>query len=312
MAVITISRTCGSLGDELASYLASKLSCGLITREYALEHFFDNDASDIRSKLEESPKFFLKTIDDSGMTYRDRLIEELVDIAEESQNVVVLGMGGCAVFGSRQDAVNIKIIASQKIRTGRIARQYNVGEEEAENILTQADRKHKRFVSALFDRDLAEESLYDMVLNTDKVSVEECADSILALLSKKNQRLKVEAETVGNATINHQTDTPIFKNETEEEFARILDMYNIEWMYEPKTFPLEWDENGNITVAFSPDFYLPKFNLYLELTTMEQKYVTKKNKKARKVMELYPGTNVRIVYKKDFLELVERFKAFGG
>ena len=72
------------------------------------------------------------------------------------------------------------------------------------------------------------------------------------------------------------------------------------------------DAEGNVTMAISPDFYLPKFNLYLELTTMDQKYVTKKNKKARMVMELYPGTNVRIVYKKDFLALAERFKQFGG
>ena len=104
----------------------------------------------------------------------------------------------------------------------------------------------------------------------------------------------------------------MFKNETEAEFAKILDMYGIEWMYEPKTFPIEWDEDGNIRMAFSPDFYLPKFDLYLELTTMEQKYVTKKNKKARMVMDLYPGTNVRIVYKKDFQELIERLRSFGG
>ena len=64
-------------------------------------------------------------------------------------------------------------------------------------------------------------------------------------------------------------------------------------------------------MAFSPDFYLPKFNLYLELTTMDQKYVTKKNKKMRKVQELYPGTNIRIVYKKDFAELIERLRQFG-
>ena len=312
MAVITISRTCGSLGDELASYLASKLGCGLIDREYALEHFFADESEETRRFLEESPKFFLKTINDTEYTYRDKLVEELVDVADDSSNLVVLGLGGCAMFGSRKDAVNIKVIAGINTRIDRTSRKYGVDVVEAENILTSADRKHKRFVSALYDRDLSEESLYDLVFNTDKVSVEECADAVLALVNKKQQRLKVELETEGNNTINHQTDTPIFKNDTEEEFARILDMYNIEWMYEPKTFPLEWDEDGNITVAFSPDFYLPKFNLYLELTTMEQKYVTKKNKKARKVMELYPGTNVRIVYKKDFLELVERFKAFGG
>ena len=84
-------------------------------------------------------------------------------------------------------------------------------------------------------------------------------------------------------------------------------MYGIDWRYEPKTFPVEWDSEGRVTLAFSPDFYLPRFNLYLELTTMNQRYVTMKNKKARKVQELYPGTNVRIVYRKDFLSMLERF-----
>ena len=91
-----------------------------------------------------------------------------------------------------------------------------------------------------------------------------------------------------------------------------MSLYNIEWLYEPKTFPVEWDAEGNVTMAISPDFYLPKFNLYLELTTMDQRYVTKKNKKMRLVKELYPGTNIRIVYKKDFNELVDRLKMFGG
>ena len=89
-------------------------------------------------------------------------------------------------------------------------------------------------------------------------------------------------------------------------------MYHIEWLYEPRTFPIEWDAEGNITQAFSPDFYLTQFDTYIELTTMNQKYVTQKNRKARRVRELYPGTNVKIVYKKDFQSLIERFSAIAG
>lgn len=312
MAVITISRQCGSLGDELATYLASKMGCGLVTRDFVFEHFFDGVSDDVKRQLEESPKFFLKTIEDSEITYKDRLIEELRDMADESSNLVVVGLGGCVALGARQDSINVKVGAALSIRKSRIARQQNVSDDQAEAILLSADRKHKRFVSNIYDRDLSEDSLYDLVLNTDKLSVEECADAVLAMVERRTQRLKITAETQSDASMNHQTEVAVFKNETEEEFAKILDMYNIDWMYEPKTFPIEWDEAGNITMAFSPDFFLPKFNLYLELTTMEQKYVTKKNKKARKVMELYPGTNVRIVYKKDFLELAQRFKQFGG
>ena len=136
--------------------------------------------------------------------------------------------------------------------------------------------------------------------------------AVLALCGRHDLRSAISSETAKDDSIDHQSEAPVFKNPTEEEFAKILNMYNIEWMYEPKTFPIEWDAEGNIKMAFSPDFYLPKFDLYLELTTMDQKYVTKKNKKLRMVRELYPGVNIKIVYKRDFQELAERLKGFGG
>ena len=229
-----------------------------------------------------------------------------------ADNLIIVGLGGCVIFKDDPKAINIRVYADEKTRIDRLTRRYNIDEEEAESSIAIGDRKHKRFVSILYDQDLASPDLYDMTLSTDRMSVEECADAVIALATKHDLRLKISRETESNNSIDHQTSTVVFKNPTEEEFARILDMYNIEWMYEPKTFPIEWDSEGNIKMAFSPDFYLPKFDIYLELTTMEQKYVTKKNKKARMVMELYPGTNVRIVYKKDFLALAERFKQFGG
>lgn len=312
MAVITISRQNGSLGDELAEYLAGKLNCAVISRSYAMENFF-GESEEISEKLSDSAKLFLTEVPgQSGVTYKDILTNRINKIADDSENLIVLGLGGCIMLKDRQDVINIRVIASMETRKKRIARRYNVTPEEAESTVTIGDRKHKRFVSILFEQDLSEAEIYDLTLNTDNLSVEECAQSVLALAGRRAQRSRISNETEKDDSIDHQSDTPVFKNETEAEFAKILDMYGIEWMYEPKTFPIEWDEEGNIKMAFSPDFYLPKFDLYLELTTMEQKYVTKKNKKARMVMDLYPGTNVRIVYKKDFQELVERLKSFGG
>ena len=89
--------------------------------------------------------------------------------------------------------------------------------------------------------------------------------------------------------------------------AEILDFYRIRWEYEPNTFPLEWDGKGNVIVSFTPDFYLVDFDQYIELTTMSQKLVTKKNRKVRRLKELYPEVNVRIFYQKDFRRLLARF-----
>ena len=313
MAVITISRQNGSLGDELATYLAGKLNCEVISRAYAMTNFFGGEEDNVSERLDESAKFFLEEVPgEDGLTYKDILINKINEIADNSENLIVLGLGGCVILEDSPDTINIRVHAGLETRKKRIARRYNVTEEEAESTISIGDRKHKRFVSILFEKDLADPGLYDLTINTDDLSVEECAAAVLALLEKKKDRRKISAETEKDESIDHQTETPVFKNETEAEFAKILDMYGIEWMYEPKTFPIEWDAEGNIKMAFSPDFYLPKFDLYLELTTMDQKYVTKKNKKARMVMDLYPGTNVRIVYKKDFQELAERLRSFGG
>lgn len=101
----------------------------------------------------------------------------------------------------------------------------------------------------------------------------------------------------------------VFAHASERVAAEILDFYQVAWTYEPTTFPLEWDGRGNVIVSFTPDFYLPDFDVYIELTTMSQKLVTKKNRKVRRLKELYPEVNIRIFYQKDFRALLQRFGA---
>lgn len=98
-----------------------------------------------------------------------------------------------------------------------------------------------------------------------------------------------------------------FAHPTEETFARILDYYGIQWEYEPRTFPLEWDEEGNITEAFSPDFYLPGQDLYIELTTLRPSLTTRKNRKLRRMQELYPSVNVKMFKRRDIRNLMVKY-----
>lgn len=97
-----------------------------------------------------------------------------------------------------------------------------------------------------------------------------------------------------------------FAHESEAEFARILDFYGISWLYEPRSFPLRW-EGERILEAFTPDFFLPDLNLYLELTTLRQKLATEKNRKVRQLRELYPQVNVKLLNKKDYLRLLAKY-----
>lgn len=98
-----------------------------------------------------------------------------------------------------------------------------------------------------------------------------------------------------------------FAHGSEAEFARILEFYGIRWEYESRSFPLEWDARGRVVESFSPDFYLPDLDLYIELTTLKQSLVTRKNRKLRRLRELYPHVRVKIFYGRDFRSLLTKY-----
>jgi hypoxanthine phosphoribosyltransferase len=98
-----------------------------------------------------------------------------------------------------------------------------------------------------------------------------------------------------------------FAHNSERQFAKLLDFYAIEWQYEPRTFVLERDREGNPAQAFSPDFYLPAYDLYIEITTLNQRLVTKKNRKARRLVELHPDVQIKVLYQRDYLQLLVKY-----
>ncbi len=103
-------------------------------------------------------------------------------------------------------------------------------------------------------------------------------------------------------------ETPGFANDAERECARLLDFYGVPWEYEPRTFALEEAEDGRVTVAFTPDFYLPEQDLYVEVTVMKQALVTRKNRKLRKLRERYPDIRIKLFYRRDIERLAQRFR----
>ncbi len=97
-----------------------------------------------------------------------------------------------------------------------------------------------------------------------------------------------------------------FAHPSEEEFAKWLDFYRMEWLYEPRSFPLQW-KGDEVAEMFTPDFYLPELDLYVELTTLKQNLITEKNRKMRQLKELYPEINIRLLNKGDYLQLLAKY-----
>jgi len=97
-----------------------------------------------------------------------------------------------------------------------------------------------------------------------------------------------------------------FAHPSEATLSKLLDLYEIRWVYEPIEFPLAWHADGRPSAAFRPDFYLPDFGEFLELTTAEGRLATRKNAKIRRFRALYPEVAVTLIGHRAFAELCER------
>ena len=104
------------------------------------------------------------------------------------------------------------------------------------------------------------------------------------------------------------SEPPRFANSSELECAKILDFYGVPWAYEPRSFVLERDDQGRIVSAFTPDFYLPEQDLFIEVTVMKQSLVTRKNRKLREIRRLYPEVRIKLFYRRDIERLAQRYR----
>ena len=121
-------------------------------------------------------------------------------------------------------------------------------------------------------------------------------------------------ETHEPGVLDEAADQPVsavdatrFAHASEAEMARILDFYEVRWEYEPTTFPILWNLDGDVVESFAPDFYLPDLELFLEMTTLKQRLVRKKNRKLRRLRELYPGIRIKLFYARDFRAMMLKY-----
>lgn len=322
MAIVTISRLLGSGGEDIASRLAKELGFTLIDRALLRQRLQDYEVPGLNlDEIDEKIPTGIQEIDDQRRLYIDLIQTVIADLALE-KDVIVLGRGGTFLFRGFSTALHIKILASSENRVKRLREKLNVSKEQATLLIEESDRQRREYIWYLYHTDWMDFKFYDLVLNTDgwtpdgavKLLVQ--AVEVKAIRFKKKETSEELEKLKFNSKLNlakfltRKKSSPrriVFANTSEEEFARLLDFYQIRWEYEPKTFPLTWDEHGKVLAAFTPDFYLPDLDLYIELTTMKQPLVTKKNQKIRKLRELYPGINIKIFYEKDYQQLFYKY-----
>ncbi|HWQ68907.1 MAG TPA: cytidylate kinase family protein [Patescibacteria group bacterium] len=303
MAIITISRQIGSGGDEIAVRLAEELQFTLVDHTLIVELLNAQDVSKSDVETLDEEEFEEKRQQrEQDRAYVDLLPTLIADLASQ-KNLVVLGRGGQCIFRGCPSALHVRVVAGAKERARRLMDRRAIEEDSAVRLVEESDEARRRFIRYHYGEDIDAAVHYDLVVNTDRVSVETATRLIqtaveLTDLMGKGRDIERWLETAQPHPFAHPS---------EAEFAKVLDFYRIRWEYEPKTFPLVWDEAGNATEAFSPDFYLVDFDLFIELTTLKQSLVTEKNRKIRRFRELYPEVALKVFYGRDYRNLLTKY-----
>jgi hypothetical protein len=232
------------------------------------------------------------------------------------ENLVLLGFGGQFLFAGCPGTLHVRLTAALEFRLAT-ARAQGTGRSAA--ALQRREQERRRQMRRHFGTDPTRVEHYDLALRVDTFGVETAAALIeqaaaAAGLTSGGGFEKIRACALARGAREipldplPQTLTPArFANESEAEFAKVLDFYRIPWQYEPETFPVEWWPDGRVKSSFSPDFYLTEMDTFLELTTMRQSLVTKKNRKVRLFRQLYPDKKLLIFYGRDFRKLARKF-----
>lgn len=309
MGIITISREFGSGGETIARLVAKKTGFLLVNKDTIVkglaEHGIEIPSPDMEDLGSREDK------ERQEQQYIEAMHDLIYDLAIRN-NLVILGRGGAILFRDYPPALHVKIIAQFTRRVQQVMKIYNLAAETAVKLVKEQDHDKSRYYRQVFNVNWNNLRLYDLVLRTEKMDLEDAADLIISAY-----RIHAEPREVKDGPSISEIDersfvapadaeAEKFMHSSEEEFAHMLDFYRIRWQYEPRTFFLEWDSEGNVVEAFSPDFYLPDQDLFIELTTQKPRQAWKKNRKIRRMKDLYPHINVRLIDKKGFESLLRK------
>jgi hypothetical protein len=303
------------VADAVASALGSSFDCLVVA------------PGDLRSQFSASRDGQAADARAAEAMWRARLSQALIDRAL-CQPLIAADCGGEYVF-SGAEALRVRLIASFDCRVNWLASRMGVSSAEAVRAIESGEYINGLRRYSIQPRRANSEpraDRYQLLLNLEALGEAGCVELIASaarglppgpLDAGIAERLRhvVQARLARALSFGGSGDSADgtrFAHPSERMFARLLDFYRIPWQYEPRTFALERDASGHVTVAFTPDFYLPAQDLYIELTTMKQRLVTRKNRKLRRLSELFPEVKVRILYQRDLEDLAFRMGVDGG
>jgi len=238
---------------------------------------------------------------------------------------LVVGVDGAELLFPRFPALlRVRVVAPTNRRTGNLMLDDRLDRPAALKRLRERDSEARSLRRRRFGRATAPPESFDFTVNAAgfdgahiAILIESAAATLslreIGLLSKAAEAqsqfdLRLRLSRLGiQPRAQARMHRAEFSHASEEIFANLLDFYRIAWEYEPRSFPIAWDQNGKVLESFTPDFFLPESGLYVELTTMKQSLVTRKNRKIRLLRELYPHIQIQVFYQKDLQHLVFKY-----
>ena len=306
MALLTISGDPASRWEQVARGAAQLLEFELVTESRLAQW--------ISEEFGETPL--------PARAWASAAVAVLARLAREHPLLIALD-GSEQLFRPAPWLLRARIATLDAHRAGNLMLDLRLEKPEALLRLRELDAESKRLRKARFGRASPDPAAFDLTLNLARMDAAQAAEMLAAAAA---QRLDQQGLLSPNAADEIEFETRFelakrgivparrarvtrasFGHPSEEMFANLLDFYRIRWEYEPRSFPLQWDKDGRVTEAFTPDFYLPDLDLYVELTTMKQSLVTKKNRKVKLLRAIYPHINIQVFYQKDFQDLVFKY-----
>lgn len=308
MALIAISGHPGCRFEEVARIAAQRLGFELLTQ------------SRVRNLTSE--EFGAETpIPDKA--YPSLVTSILARLATQ-HHLVYCALGGELQARNFPGMLRVHVVAPENARIGNLMLDSRLERAAARQLLLQLEATERADRKAKFGKTRSTAEMFDLVCNAESLSSEQIVGLVEAAVASGGLKERGLFSAAAEAQLQFQMRLrlarygmvppdkvtlrrKIFAHPSEEMFANLLDFYRIAWEYEPRSFPVQYDQEGRAQEFFTPDFYLPEFDLYLELTTMKQANVTRKNRKVRLLRELYPHVNIQVFYQKDFENLIFKY-----
>jgi len=308
MALIAVSGHPGCRFEEVARITAQRLGFELLTQ------------SRLRALIETE---FGAEAHIPDKAYASLVTSILARLATDT-HIVYCAVGGELQARHFPGMLRLHVVAPESIRIGNLMLDHRLERPAARQLLLQLEAQDRTERKAKLGKTKATADLFDLVLNAEALSSDQMADLIQNTVATTGLKERGLLSAAAEAQLQFQVRLKLarygivppsqvtlrnkmFAHQSEEMFANLLDFYRIAWEYEPRSFPIQYDRDGSVLESFTPDFYLPEFDLYVELTTMKQSLVTRKNRKVRLLRELYPHLNIQVFYQKDFENLIFKY-----